>query len=266
MWCKPGAICGGVLWKVKLSSTGSTNKEMLLTLRLWKSMDGSRWMLLSMAACTSFQVQANSSHSLITSKVQWSLRPLIFQSVIWVNLGRTIPFHMDFCKSLSCLLHCKKMQSVAGATSGTICRSDREHAAEFGLLHRGIEREERMFPQSVGCWFWFKNQLRNNEEVKKNRLSSDLVDWMICRIHCDLRTSQWQRCSAKQRTLTDRQILRCHYLNWISQSMSQNAINNIDVEFEALSWTMVTKSLNHWVRFWSIKTSRGLSTLLASVI
>lgn len=105
---EPGAICGGVLWKVKLSSTGSSNKEMLLTLRLWNSMDGSRWMLLSMAACTSFQVQANSSHSLITSKVQWSLRPLIFQSVIWINLGRTIPFHMDFCKSLSCLLHCKK--------------------------------------------------------------------------------------------------------------------------------------------------------------
>ena len=105
--CKTGGICGGVLWKDKILWTGFSKIEIHLTQRLWKIMDGSRWTLLLMTACTLFLLQANISHSLSTSKVQWSLRPLIFQSVIW---GRRIPdpLNMDFCRSLSCLLHCKQ--------------------------------------------------------------------------------------------------------------------------------------------------------------
>ena len=74
------------------------------------------------------------------------------------------------------------LQTVVRPTSGTICRSDRVHAAKFGVLHRGFERGERMLPQFVGC------RLRKKTEYsRKNKINGDL------------RTSQWQRCSAKKK-------------------------------------------------------------------
>ena len=61
------------------------------------------------------------------------------------------------------------LQTVVRKTTATICRSDRVHAAKFGVLHRGFERGERMLPQFVGC------RLRKKTEYsRKNKINGDL--------------------------------------------------------------------------------------------
>ena len=57
-------------------------------------------------------------------------------------------------------LAANSLQTVVRETSATICRSDRVHAAKFGVLHRGFERGEQMLSQFVGCRLQNKNQLQ----------------------------------------------------------------------------------------------------------
>ena len=108
---RTGDTCGGVLCKAKILLTGSTGTH--LTCRPWKKMDGWPWNILSLVLCKWKWVSEGAPGgkrlrlswfgSMSSSKVQWSLRPLIFQWVICKELTLTMPSHLDSSKWRSSL-------------------------------------------------------------------------------------------------------------------------------------------------------------------